>query len=193
MRRAAVAADPSLADFREGEEMFDVSFPKPAAEQFFRTFDITLFAVSKDEKQLVFAGNLGGKFNLWAMDLPRTYPYPLTSVDQDVGYVLIDPKRRFIIAGFDRDGDENFHIYALPPEGGNPLPLLEPKAREKFFAVHLSEDGERIYYHTSRGNPTYLNICRCDLAKGNADPCSSARMPRYICLPQVRRRPVSPG
>src|SRR5690606_32146944 len=70
------------------------SFPKPAAEQFFRTFDITLFAVSKDEKQLVFAGNLGGKFNLWAMDLPRTYPYPLTSVDQDVGYVLIDPKRR---------------------------------------------------------------------------------------------------
>ncbi|MGB0090422.1 MAG: S9 family peptidase [Planifilum fulgidum] len=141
------------------------SFPKPAAEQFFRTFDITLFAVSKDEKQLVFAGNLGGKFNLWAMDLPRTYPYPLTSVDQDVGYVLIDPKRRFIIAGFDRDGDENFHIYALPPEGGNPLPLLEPKAREKFFAVHLSEDGERIYYHTSRGNPTYLNICRYDLAK----------------------------
>src|SRR5690606_22593274 len=59
------------------------SFPKPAAEQFFRTFDITLFAVSKDEKQLVFAGNLGGKFNLWAMDLPRTYPYPLTSVDQE--------------------------------------------------------------------------------------------------------------
>ena len=72
--------------------MLDVFVSQACREAFFRTFDITLFAVSKDEKQLVFAGNLGGKFNLWAMDLPRTYPYPLTSVDQDVGYVLIDPE-----------------------------------------------------------------------------------------------------
>ena len=146
-----------------------LSFPKPTAEQFFRTFDITLFAVSKDENQLVFAGNLGGKFNLWAMDLPRMFPYPLTSVDQDAGYVWIDPKGRFIIAGFDRDGDENFHVYALPPDGGDPLPLLKPQAKEKFYVTHLSEDGERIYYNTSRGNPTFLNICRHDLVEGKSE------------------------
>jgi len=146
-----------------------LSFPKPSVEQFFRTFNITHFAVSRDEKKIVFASNLGGAFNLWAMDLPRTFPYPLTYADQSVGYLKIDPENRFIIAGVDRDGDENFHIYALPMDGGELHPLLKAEETEKFFVAQLSEDGRRIYYTTSRGNAVYLNICRYDLTEGNSE------------------------
>ena len=59
-----------------------VVFPKPDVEKFLRTYGIQNFAVSPDEKQLVFSTNLNGKYNLWAMDLPNTFPYPLTFIGQ---------------------------------------------------------------------------------------------------------------
>ncbi|OEG00244.1 peptidase S9 [Vulcanibacillus modesticaldus] len=135
-----------------------ISFPKPDVEQFFRTYVISHFTISKDEKKLIFSSNLNGKFNLWAMDLPNTYPYPLTYNDQNSNFVKIDPQNRYILTGFDKDGDENFQIYALPINGGNPHPILTGDDNEKFYFNHLSKNGERIYYTTTKDNPSFLNI-----------------------------------
>lgn len=143
-----------------------IQFPKPDVEQFFQTYVIRGFAVTKDEKRLIFSSNLNGQPNLWAMDLPDTYPFPLTYNNQSAGFIKPDPSGRFILAGFDRDGDENHHIYALPPEGGNPLKLVEGEAQDKFYFSHLSKDGNRIYYVTSQGNPNFLNSRVLDLATG---------------------------
>ncbi|WEG13719.1 hypothetical protein PU629_04960 [Pullulanibacillus sp. KACC 23026] len=59
-----------------------ISFPRPDIEQFLRTYSISHFTVNKDETKLVFSSNLSGAFNLWAMDLPSTYPYALTYNNQ---------------------------------------------------------------------------------------------------------------
>ncbi|GMA51584.1 hypothetical protein GCM10025857_29410 [Alicyclobacillus contaminans] len=53
-------------------------FQRPDIEEFFRTYAITTFAVSQDERRLAFSTNLNGKYNVWGMDLPNTYPYPLS-------------------------------------------------------------------------------------------------------------------
>ncbi|HLS36394.1 MAG TPA: S9 family peptidase [Bacillota bacterium] len=134
-----------------------IKFPKPTVEQFFRTYVITNFTVSDDEEKLIFGTNLNGKMNLWAMDLPNEFPYLFAQVDESCSFIKIDPENRYVLAGFDKDGDENYQIYALPYEGGLPEPFITGEADEKYFYSHLSEDGERLYYMTSRDNPSFLN------------------------------------
>ncbi|MBM7599457.1 dipeptidyl aminopeptidase/acylaminoacyl peptidase [Virgibacillus halotolerans] len=134
-----------------------IQFPKPTVEQFFRTYAITDFAVSKDEQRLIFSSNLNGKMNLWAMDLPDTFPYLFAHQNESCSFIQIDPENRYVLAGFDKDGDENHQIYAVPYEGGLPQPLITGDPADKFYFAHLSEDGKRVYYMTSEGNPSFLN------------------------------------
>lgn len=134
-----------------------IQFPKPTVEQFFRTYTITDFAVSKDEERLIFSTNLNGKMNLWAMDLPDTYPYLFSHREESCSFLKIDDKNRYVLAGFDRDGDENHQIYALPFDGGLPQDLVTGESDEKYFYAKLSDDGERLYYMTSKDNPSFMN------------------------------------
>lgn len=139
-----------------------LSFKKPDVEQFFRTLGVQLFGISTDEKQLVFSTNLSGKYNLWAMDLPNNFPYPLTFIDQSCHSIAFDKQGRFILASFDTDGDENTQIYALPPKGGS-LEPLRVKEGERHFIGKLSDDGKRLYYTSTKGNPTFLNTYKYNL------------------------------
>ncbi|WP_121641280.1 alpha/beta fold hydrolase [Virgibacillus sp. Bac330] len=134
-----------------------IPFPKPTVEQFFRTFAITNFTVTPNEKRVLFSSNLNGKMNVWAMDLPNTFPYLFAHREESCSFLKCDPENRYVLAGFDQDGDENHHIYAIPSEGGLPQPLVTGDSEEKYFIAHLSDDGERIYYMTSEGNASFLN------------------------------------
>jgi len=134
-----------------------IKFPKPTVEQFFRTYAITHIAVSDDEKHLTFNTNLNGKMNLWAIDLPNTFPYLFAHKEESCDFIKFDPENRYVLAGFDRDGDENYQIYAIPYEGGIPQPFITGEETEKYFYSHLSEDGKRLYYITSKDNPSFLN------------------------------------
>lgn len=134
-----------------------IQFPKPTVEQFFRTYTISDFTVSQDEKRLIFSSNLNGNVNLWAMDLPVGFPYLFAQHNESVSFIKTDSKNRFVLAGYDKDSDENHQIYALPYEGGLPQPLITGEPDEKYFFAHLSDDGKRLYYVTSNGNPTFLN------------------------------------
>lgn len=137
-----------------------IEFPKPDVEQFFQTYGIRTFGISADESRLVFSSNLNGKFNLWAMELEgeTSYPYPLTYNDQIASFIKLDPEGRHILTAFDRDGNENYQFHALPWNGGEPMPLFEEAdADDKHYFVNLSEDGKRLYYVTSKDNPSFLN------------------------------------
>lgn len=133
-----------------------VKFDKPEVEQFFQTLTVEDFTVSPDEKQLVISSNLNGHFNVWGMDLPNQFPYPLTFNNQSVAFLSYAKTGEFMVAGFDKDGDENTQIYALSPNGGK-LISLQTNEGERHFFNHLSDDGKRLYYSTTMGNATYLN------------------------------------
>ncbi|KOR82274.1 S9 family peptidase [Paenibacillus solani] len=137
-----------------------IDFPKPDVEQFFQTYAIRTFGISADESRLVFSSSLNGKFNLWAMDLEgeSPYPYPLTYNDQIASFIKLDPEGRHILTAFDRDGNENYQFHALRWNGGEPMPLFNgADPNDKHYFVHLSEDGKRMYYVTSKDNPSFLN------------------------------------
>ncbi|WP_262177732.1 alpha/beta hydrolase family protein [Saccharococcus sp. Marseille-Q5394] len=143
-----------------------IPFSKPTVEQFFRTYTITNFAVNNDETKLIFNTNLNGKMNLWALDLPDSFPYLFAHRDESCNFIKFDPENRYVLAGFDSDGDENFQIYSIPFEGGLPQPLITGGSDEKFYFSHLSDDGERIYYVTSLDNPMYFNTHMRNLESG---------------------------
>jgi dipeptidyl aminopeptidase/acylaminoacyl peptidase len=132
-----------------------IEFKKPDVEQFFRTYAIQDFSVSHDESQLIFSTNLSGKFNLWAMDLPNTFPYPLTFIDQSSHGIAFDKHGRYVVVGFDKDGDENAQLYAIPPKGGELKPLRVQEG-QRHMGPFLSKDGNRLYYTSSKDDPTYL-------------------------------------
>lgn len=142
--------------------MMAIQFSEPTVEQYFRTFRISTFAVDDAEERLIFSANIDGKVNLWALELEHGYPYPLTTLGEDCGAIFPDPEGRYIIAAFDKDGDENWQVYAMPPAGGQLEPLLVAEG-EKFFPVGLSKDGRFLYFSTSEGNATFLNSYRLDL------------------------------
>lgn len=139
-----------------------MKFQKPDVEQFFRTFGIQNFSISPDEKQLVFSTNLSGKYNLWAMDLPNQFPYPLTFIDQSCQELIYDKKGQFLIAGFDKDGDENTQLYAIQPQGGELKPIRIQDGHRHMIAI-LSKDGKRLYYTSTKDNAMCLGSYCFDL------------------------------
>ena len=134
-----------------------LQFPEPSLEEFYRTYSIGTFDVNHDETRIAVALNLSGKFNLWGLDLPNTFPYPLTYQDQLPQFVRFDPQGRFILVGFDTDGDENSQVYAVSPNGGNVVPVrLAPGKRHEFGAI--SKDGNRVYYSSDKDNERFMNL-----------------------------------
>ncbi|MEK3981318.1 S9 family peptidase [Psychrobacillus sp. FSL K6-2836] len=142
-----------------------VKFDKPDVEQFFQTLTVENFTVSPDEKQLIISTNLNGHFNIWGMDLPNQFPYPLTFNNQSVNFLTYAKTGEFMVAGFDTDGDENTQIYALSPQGGK-LVSLRSRVGERHFFNHLTNDGKRLYYSTTVGNATFLNNYIYDIETG---------------------------
>ena len=106
-----------------------VEFTKPGLEQFFRTYAIMGFAVSKDEQRIALATNLSGSYDIWGLESPNQYPHPLTHVGQVPHGCKFDPQGRWMVCGFDHDGDENTQLYLLPPNGGQLAPLRQAEGR----------------------------------------------------------------
>ena len=132
-----------------------IQFAKPDVEQFFRTFGIQTFAVSPDEEQLVFSTNLNGTYNLWAMDLPHTFPYPLSFQNQSCQELTYDKSGAYVIAVMDKDGDENGQIYAVSAKGGQVKTLREAEG----YSLHtpiLSNDGKQLFYTSNKEDQTFM-------------------------------------
>jgi dipeptidyl aminopeptidase/acylaminoacyl peptidase len=125
-------------------------------QQFFKVFNIQDFTLSPNEKQLVYSTNLTGHYNLWAMDLPNLYPYPLTFNNQSCHGLKYDPNGKYILASFDHDGNELTQLFALPSNGGELVDVRVDKEHRHMFPK-FSEDGNRIYYTGTKDNKTYLN------------------------------------
>lgn len=138
------------------------TFPQPALEELYRTYTVGTFAVSKDESRIAFATNLSGKYNLWALDLPNTFPYPLTYQDQLPHYVRFDPNGQFIVVGFDHDGDEQTQMYAISPSGGALVPLRTAAGKRHDFGA-ISKDGNHIYYGSDKDNERFMNLYCYDI------------------------------
>ena len=140
-----------------------IRLPAPEVEQYFHTIEISTFSVNDIEDKLVFSTNLNGDYNLWAMDLPHSFPYPLTTINQKSS--LIHLNHECIIATFEKDGDESQQLHYLPLPGGTPLPLNESESGSTCYHACFTGNHE-IYYSTNHENPL-LNIYKTNLTNNH--------------------------
>jgi dipeptidyl aminopeptidase/acylaminoacyl peptidase len=139
-----------------------VEFERVNIEQFFRTYSITSFAVSKDESQIALSTNLSGTYDVWSISPQHPYPVPLTTKGQVPHEICFSPAHDYLLVSFDHDGDENAQLYALSPQGGALKPLRQAEGR-RHMGVILSEDGKRIYYTSDKDNHSFLNTYLYDI------------------------------
>ncbi|MDQ0176244.1 S9 family peptidase [Bacillus chungangensis] len=130
--------------------------------QFYNTYEIENFYVSDKEEKIIFSTNLTGSFNLWALDMPNKFPYPLTFIDQNNYGIVLNENKKSIIASFDSHGNENIEIHTLPIEGGKSS-ILFGEENECFYLNYLSNNGEKLYYTTTKGNDLFLDAYVYDL------------------------------
>ncbi|MCY7990570.1 S9 family peptidase [Bacillus haynesii] len=129
------------------------------AESILHVLRIKDFAVHPDETQLVFDTNLNGTSNLWAMDLPDTYPYQLSFLNQDSKGIAYNPDGSILFAGFDNDGNEQSGLYKLSSKNGS-LHSLNGNQTDRHFEPIPVQNA--VYYSSTKDNPTFLNTYRYD-------------------------------
>ncbi|MFI8684940.1 S9 family peptidase [Rossellomorea sp. NPDC077527] len=118
--------------------------------------------MNESEDTLVFSTNLNGNYNLWAMDLPHLFPYPLTTINQNSSLIHIGQDQ--IVATFEVDGDENYHLHYMSLSGGTPVPFHEEESGSTCYHAYFT-DNQEMYYSTNHENPL-MNIYKTDLQTG---------------------------
>lgn len=137
------------------------NWPQLQADKFFETIRIVNFAVNS-QGQLVFTTNIKGEYDLWGMDIPTNYPYPLTFNGQMILFPTFSPDGSIIAFSSDLEGDESYQIYMIKGEGSEPIRITEDGTRNE--VNYITEDG-KVYYTSNQDNPRYLTIFYYDLAE----------------------------
>ena len=138
-------------------------------EQYYTSYNIGQFGITKSADKLVFSTNLNGKSNLFEMRLPKTYPMQFSNNNQKSGRVIIDKEERFIITTFDNDGDENYQLYKVPFSGGIPEKLFETEEGEKHLTYMFTKDNDGLIFTSSKGNPSFMNVCKYTFDSGEIE------------------------
>jgi dipeptidyl aminopeptidase/acylaminoacyl peptidase len=110
-------------------------------------------AWSPDGKQIVFTGDIAGRFNLWKVSASGGWPIQLTQSDDRQYLAAWSPDGKWIVYQQDRAGDELWDLYAVPSDGGEIINLTNtPDVREE--NPRWSSDGRIIAlsYKTKDGS-----------------------------------------
>lgn len=88
------------------------------------------FDLSPDGKLVVYSSNETGALQLYSLSTkPGSKPLQLTRRKGNVFQGRISPKGNSIVFPQDKNGDENFHMYLLPLEGGETERITETSYR----------------------------------------------------------------
>lgn len=80
-----------------------------------------VFDVSRDGKSLLYSSNETGRLQLYCVSAkPGSEPIQLTRGKDPVDFGLFSPNGREIVFCMDTDGNDTFHMYLIPVEGGRP-------------------------------------------------------------------------
>ena len=142
-----------------------VIFPPPDIEEFYRYASVIGFSVSELSDTAAVISNLSGSYEVWELGLESHYPVMISHGGKNFRTVDYDPEARYLVVAADDAGDETTQLYLLPPKGGELVPLIvHPGFRH--HVLHISEDGNRLYYASNHENPQFYNNYIRDLSTG---------------------------
>ncbi len=142
-----------------------MQFSAPDLEEFYRYASVKGFSIDHREERAALMTNLSGSYEIWELDFKTGYPIMLSHAGKNLHAVDYDPNGRYLLVTVDADGDENTQLYVLPPSGGGLEPLIVHEGY-RHHVLHLTKDGDRLYYASNHENPQFYNNYRRDLLTG---------------------------
>jgi len=145
----------------------------PLFEQFFavRRFSSAL-TFTQDGRDLFFANNMSGQFNLWRVPIDGGWPDQLTTfVDETVRGAAVSPRDGTIVLCADHDGDEFHQLYVIEGGRGWPMQLTdEPQVQHFVTAGAWAPDGSKFAYAANARTPSDMECWVRDVETGESRP-----------------------
>jgi dipeptidyl aminopeptidase/acylaminoacyl peptidase len=139
-------------------------------ELFFSPPEYSLPKLSPDGTQLAWiAPGAAGVPNVWVRSLPSGAPHQVTrDTGRGIQNYLWSPDSRSILSFQDNQGDENFHLFATPAQGGETRQLTPlPGVRVELLAVVPAR--HQLLLLMNRRERRYFEVYRLDLTSGSLE------------------------
>ncbi|MGH7162680.1 MAG: TolB family protein, partial [Planctomycetota bacterium] len=90
-----------------------------ALDQYFATRRYLDLALRPDGREVAYATDITGNFNVWRQDAEGGWPFQATAfLDRAARRVAWSPDGASLVVAADRDGDEIDQLYLTPASGG---------------------------------------------------------------------------
>lgn len=161
--------------------------PELPVEDFFETPSMTGLQFSPDGKKILCLVPYKGRRNLAVIDLANKSKNLLSSFDdKDASGAFWASNDRILFFG-DRDGNENFEIYAVNPDGTDPA-MISPD-RSVTLLRRLKDDPTSILVQAAITHRDWYDVAKMNLKTGKlSSPIARAPGPvRYYVLDHQNR------
>jgi dipeptidyl aminopeptidase/acylaminoacyl peptidase len=110
---------------------------------------------SPDGKHIVFTSNISGRMNLWTASAESGWPTQIAISDQRQSDPSWSPDGRWITFESDRDGDEQWDIFLVPAEGGEPRNLTKTPEVSELGATWFHHSRKLLHGVKPKSSPSY--------------------------------------
>ncbi|BEV01330.1 S9 family peptidase [Novosphingobium olei] len=139
-------------------------------------------AWSADGRQLFFATNLTGRYNIWRVDAAGGWPVQLTQSDEAQRGLAVSPDGSTLYFQQDHGGDEQYDILAVPTAGGAVRNLTAtPEVRES--GALIAPDGKTIAISTKLRSQGQTNLALLDPDSGKVRALTAEADPQWDWSP----------
>src|SRR5258708_29191839 len=121
--------------------------------------------VSPDGSQIAFRTTITGTSQVWRVSSKSGWPEQLTFFSSIVGTLKWSPTGSSILVSADNNGDEQFQLYLVKPDGTGIRALTSnPKVRHNVGG--WSPDGRQILYSSNKRDQKYFDCYLMDASTG---------------------------
>jgi len=119
--------------------------------------------LSPDGSQVACLMRITGAAQVWRVAANSGWPDQLTFFSGNINAVSWSPTGEWILVSADHDGDEQYQLYLVKPDGTRTVALTsDPKVRH--LVGGWSHNGRSIFYASNRRNPQFTDCYVMDIA-----------------------------
>ncbi|MCH2140615.1 MAG: S9 family peptidase [Phycisphaerales bacterium] len=124
-------------------------------------------SISPDGSMLAFRAPVDGVMNAWVQPIEGGEPRALTNFsDRPIGGVSWSWNGEQLLFSKDAGGDENFHVYVVDVDGGEPRDLTPVDGVRAGIADTSQDRPDEIVINMNDTNPQFMNVYRVNTRTG---------------------------